>query len=701
MILWLLMLFPVLAGTALLLAGPVLGRGPVGRKRRILGGGGTGTLLVTAGLALTAALPFSTTGVGRTAVPTSSYQVGDLLQMLAVLDGPAPVVAVLVPLVAAVVVLYAAWHEPERGLVRLTGLLVIFVGTMELLVIAGDLLTLTVAFEMVGGISWALISQRWWDPEAPRSAAHAFNATRFGSLGLFLASGAAYASTTVTSTAGAAMPSLAFADLDGVTGPALHVMVAGILLAAVAKSGQVPFSPWLFSAMAGPTSVSALLHSSTMVAAGAYTLIRLHPVLDRASWFGPTTIAIGLVTALAAGVVALLQSHVKKLLAASTSAQYGLMLIAVGAGYPGVAAIHLVVHAVFKAQLFLSAGIAMEAVGTPTLGRMRLGRQLRITALLTVTGTLALAAVPPLGGAWSKEEVAAAAGHVRPLLAMAVILAGGLSAAYATRFHLLAFGPLRGSREDQRSAVIPPSGMEQTALGILAVGTVALGVLWVPSVHDAAAAALGAELPGGPPWQMVASLVVLVLAAYMVWTADRMASLGHVGTTGWTRQAGDWLGLPRATLVLVVTPAFQIARAAAWVDDHVIDAGVGAVGRGAHGVTRLLAGRAGRAGVEDRVDAGVHAVADLGSRLALWVTRRPEAAIDAGVRAVAGTGLWVASWSTRWVERGVDAAVYGAAFLVDRAGTDARRTHTGMVHQQFVVIAIGVLCAVAAALVRI
>ncbi len=82
------------------------------------------------------------------------------------------------------------------------------------------------------------------------------------------------------------------------------LFVAGIVLAASAKSAQLPFSPWLFSAMAGPTSASALLHAATMVAAGAYLLIRLQPVLDHAAWFGPTVIAIGLATALAGGIVA-------------------------------------------------------------------------------------------------------------------------------------------------------------------------------------------------------------------------------------------------------------------------------------------------------------------------------------------------------------------------------------------------------------
>ncbi|MGY8822312.1 MAG: proton-conducting transporter transmembrane domain-containing protein, partial [Pseudomonadales bacterium] len=148
-----------------------------------------------------------------------------------------------------------------------------------------------------------------------------------------------------------------------------------ILLACAAKSAQLPFSPWLFAAMSGPTPVSALLHAATMVAAGVYLLIRLHQTLDAVAWFAPLAIGLGLATALAGGVVASLQGHAKKLLAASTSSHYGLMWLAVGAGYPGAALLHFVTHAFFKAGLFLAAGIAEHHVGSYSLGDMRLGRK--------------------------------------------------------------------------------------------------------------------------------------------------------------------------------------------------------------------------------------------------------------------------------------------------------------------------------------
>lgn len=644
---WALALLPLLAGPLVWAAGP---RVPGRSHRRVLGAAAVGVLLVDLVIAVAAVVG----GDG------AAHDVGAGLVVLADLTAPANVGVVLVPAVATVVVAWAAAHEGTDGLDRLLGLLVTFVGAMQLLVVAGDLLTLLVAFELVGALSWALIGHAWRDAAAPRAAAHALNATRFGSLGLFVAAGAVWAGT----------GSVAFTGLEEIGGPGLHVAVGGILLAAAAKSAQGPFAPWLFSAMAGPTSVSALLHSSTMVAAGAYVLVRLHPVLDTVGWFAPVTVAIGLVTALAGGMVALLQTHAKTLLAASTSAQYGLMLVAVGAGYPAVAMAHLVVHAVFKAQLFLSAGVAMHAVGSPDLRRMRLGRHLRTTAVLTAAGSLALAAVPPLGGAWSKESVVAAAGHLAPWLAVAVIGAGALSAAYAVRFHLLAFGPVGQHDPGPRQLVHRPTTVELGAIGVLAVTSVLLGVLWVPPVREVAANLLPGALAEGPAWELALSLLAVAVAVYAVWRADTRGRLGHVGGHGWSAAWGEWLGLPGLVRRAVVEPTLTSASALARFDDGVVARAVDGVGAAA----RRLAGLA---------------------------DRRLEPLADALPGAVVATARWLTTTSTATLERAVDAAVAGTAWIADRAGADARRTHTGMVHHQFVVIVIGVgVVAVAAVLGR-
>ncbi|BBI65522.1 hypothetical protein HSBAA_PA_1250 (plasmid) [Vreelandella sulfidaeris] len=304
------------------------------------------------------------------------------------------VFAIVVPLIATLIIAYSAYHEsepvsegvPTRPPVRLVALLTAFVGAMELLVLAEDLVTLLIAWELVGACSWALIAHEWQEGDNLRDAAWAFLVTRFGDLGLYIAAAAAFAGT----------GSFAFADLSQLDGWLLDVFVAGAVLAAAAKSAQVPFSPWLFAAMSGPTPVSALLHAATMVAAGIYLVIRLHAEMAAVAWFGPVAITLGLATALA-GVVAYLQRHAKKLLAASTSAQYGLMWLAVGAGFPGVALVHFVTHAFTKAALFLAAGIAERHVGSYSLNTMRLGRLLPGIAVATMVASLALAGLSRWG----------------------------------------------------------------------------------------------------------------------------------------------------------------------------------------------------------------------------------------------------------------------------------------------------------------
>ncbi|MDP8938414.1 MAG: NADH-quinone oxidoreductase subunit L, partial [Actinomycetota bacterium] len=209
------------------------------------------------------------------AQPSAGWRWGAGIALGLSVEGLGRVMVVLVPAVALPVTAYAAVSmRDDDALARLLALLTAFVGAMLALVAAADLLTVLVAWELVGAFSWALIAHDWRDPERPRLAAHAFLTTRTGDLGLV---GAAAVALSVGQGAD-------YADLSALRGWPAHVVGGGLLVAAAAKSAQLPFSPWLFSAMAGPTPVSALLHSATMVAAGAYLLARTVPVLDGASW---------------------------------------------------------------------------------------------------------------------------------------------------------------------------------------------------------------------------------------------------------------------------------------------------------------------------------------------------------------------------------------------------------------------------------
>lgn len=595
------------------------------------------------------------------------------------------VLVVLVPLIAMPVALYAAASSAtDPGVPRLLALLVAFTGAMELLVLAGDFLTLLIAWELVGACSWALIGHDWRNAARPRAALQAFITTRAGDLGLYLAAAAIVGST----------GSVRFEAL-GVASPlALHVAAGGVLVAASAKSAQLPFSPWLFSAMAGPTAASALLHSATMVAAGAYLVARLAPLLAPTGWFLPLVAWLGLATALAGGIVASLQSDVKKALAASTAAQYGLMFVAVGSGFAAAATVHLITHAAFKALLFIGAGVALHAAGTGDLKALRLGTALPGTARLVAIGALALAAVPPLGGAYSKEQILAAAVQA-PFgggwLAAGVLVAGFLSAFYAARLYLLAYGP--GPR---RGVDAPPLGA-RVSLALLAGLSVGAGVLWLPAASGAASGIAGGDLPHAAAWQLVAGLLTIVAGVGGSWWLWTRGSLPSVGLAPRVREhAAGWFGLPAAAAHLVVDPARRLSLALATFDDRVVDAGVRAAVRVSAVISRAL-----NALVEVRLERIVFAMGKLTRVLARGMHLTDTHGIDAAVEASGRAASRVAAASGMADDTGIDGAVERLALFFGTAGRHSRRLQTGLAHDYYLILAIGALGVLAiAALAR-
>jgi NADH-quinone oxidoreductase subunit L len=635
-VIWLLILTPLLGGLALLLAAPRRAAGPLGAV----------ALVLVAALAL---------GVAWLQ-PTATLSWGGPLHLELEVAGVARILVVLVPVVASPIVAFGgSMYRDEPGVRRLVGLLVAFVGAMELLLAAADLLTLLIAWELVAAFSWALIAHHWEQPRPPQAALEAFVTVRFGAIGLFVAAGAAYAAT----------GSLSFDALVRTQGATLGWIAAGVLLAAAAKSAQVPFSFWLFSAMEGPTPVSALLHSATMVAAGAYVLIRLQPVLGAVAWFGPAVVTIGLVSALAGGMVALLQTDFKRALAASTTAQYGLMLIAVGAGSVAAATAQLVAHAFFKSLLFLAAGFALSVAGTGDLGRLRLGRGQRAAAVFCGIGALALAAVPPLGGAFSKEMVLAAATARAPWLGVGVLVAGFLSALYAGRLFALSYGPAlvgRGSAGDRPGTMTPSAPV--WAMGFLAAGSVLLGVLALPAGERALERLTGGRLAAGQMWGLVASLGSIVAAFALAWLLSRRSALLTLGMPARLRmQLADWLGLPTAVRRGVAAPVLSVARQLRRFDDHVIDAGVWGAARSA-------------------------------VRLAARAMTFDDRVVDAAVWGIAKASWLAAVASRTWDDGVVDGAVEATATASRRAGAAVRRLQNGMVHDYYIIIAAGVVIAV-------
>lgn len=564
------------------------------------------------------------------AEPEGTWAWGGRLELTVAVEGFGRVMTVLVPAVAAPVVAYGAVTVVE-GRTRLLALLVAFVAAMELLVIAADLLTLLIAWELIGAISWALIAHEWRQPGNAAAAAQAFVVTHVGDLGLYLAAGVTFAAT----------GGFRFADIAAADRPELALIAGGVLLAAAAKSAQLPFSPWLFSAMAGPTPVSALLHSATLVAAGAYLLVRLAPAFAPVPWFDPVVAALGAATAIAGGVVGVVHGDAKRVLAASTSAQYGLMFVAIAAGSTAAAASHLVTHALFKSLLFLAAGVAIHAAGTGQLAAMRLGRSLPRVAALSAIGALALAAVPPLGGAWSKEHVAAAALHTSSWLAAGVFTASLLSVVYAARFQLLAYGPGRPTN----AGPLPhrPGRVEVASMVVLAAATLGVSALWLPGGGRIVERLADATVVSPTPWELGVSVVVVAIGstvAWVLWRSGRLADLGVPEQR--PALVADWLAIPTVGRVAVVQSVLALARVLARLDDRV-------------------------------VDAGVRVTAWLADALARLVSRRVEWSVDGVVRAVAGLTMASAAGARAADEHAVDGAVEGTAGLVLAGGRASRR----------------------------
>ncbi|MFC9029620.1 NADH-quinone oxidoreductase subunit 5 family protein [Streptomyces arboris] len=399
------------------------------------------------------------------------------------LDGFAVLVAVLVGAVATCVQLYStAYLRDDARYPSYAALVSLFTSAMLLVVYSGDLMVLLVGWEIMGICSYFLVGHYWETPEARAASLKAFLVTKLGDvpflIGLF-ALAADTGSFRITKI-------LAAVTNGGLDHPTL---IALLLLTGVAgKSAQFPLHTWLPDAMAGPTPVSALIHAATMVAAGIYFVARLLPVFAASGAALVVLAVMAAVTMIGSGLAALAQDDIKRVLAYSTIGQLGYMSGALAVGDRGAAVFHLISHGAFKAVLFLAAGVVIHAAGTNSLAAMSrmggLARRIPDAYWTMTVALLALAAIPPFAGFFSKEAVLVAAEHtamgdrtVAPAAAgwtilVAGLLAAVLTAAYATRLWLLAF---KG-----RGAEVPDHGRQPLAmtsvLWVLAVPTIAFGL---------------------------------------------------------------------------------------------------------------------------------------------------------------------------------------------------------------------------------
>ncbi len=449
-----------------------------GRASRRLIGWLTATAPI-GGLALLAGFtPHVLRGDWPRAVLTWAPQLG--LDFSLRLDGLAWMFALMILAIGVLVVMYARYYLDARDSApRFFAFLLVFMGAMLGLVLAGNLLLMLLFWEVTSISSLLLIGFWSQRPDAREGARMAFAITAGG--GLALLAGILMIGKVVGSY-----------ELDAVldSGDALRAsplypwILLTVLTGVFTKSAQFPFHFWLPHAMAAPTPVSAYLHSATMVKAGVFLLVRLHPVLSGTELFFHLVSSIGAATLLLGAWHAIFQHDIKGLLAYSTISHLGLITLLLGLSTPMamVAALfHILNHATFKASLFMAAGIIDHETGTRDMRRLgNLRRHMPRTTVLAVIAALAMAGVPLLNGFLSKEmffDQALQAGDnplMRHLATIAAVLAAMLGVAYSLRFVTDTFFG-RGPRAIEDLPFEPPRWIRIPG-AILAIACLAVGM---------------------------------------------------------------------------------------------------------------------------------------------------------------------------------------------------------------------------------
>ncbi len=414
---------------------------------------------VAAGLAGLALLPFA-----KETVALSIPMGGVFGNFTFVADGMGIFLAVVATVIGCLAVVFSVDYmrgDPQLG--RYYVMVLLFIGGMVGLVLTGSLMLLFFFWEMVALTSYALISFYNDDPKAVAGGIKALVITQLGGIGLLVGVLVAQAN-------GIYQINQLLENADALPSTALAVIGFAFIIAAAAKSAQFPFQTWLPDAMEAPTPVSALIHAATMVNAGVYLLARFYPVFHQVPGWATTVVAVGMLSALLAGLMAIVSNDLKRVLAFSTVSQLGYMVYAVGVGAVFAGMFHLLSHAVFKALLFLAAGAVIHGVGTRDMQKMgALGKEMPFARNVFIIGALALAGLPIFNGFWSKELILEAGLIEGPLWGyLAMLLVAGLTAFYTFRMVWLAF--FGRSHHSEHAHDAGPA--MKVSLGLLAVGTV-------------------------------------------------------------------------------------------------------------------------------------------------------------------------------------------------------------------------------------
>jgi len=494
---------------------------------------------------------------------------GDIVVPLGVLLDPLSLLMlVVVAVICFLVQVYSlGYMAGDPGYSRYYGFMSLFAWAMTALVLSPMLLQLYIFWELVGLASYLLIGFWYEKFSATQAGKKAFIMTRLGDMAFFL--GLLLLLVVGGTVNILELNNIVFpGGMSGVMGALAALLIFGGI---IGKSAQFPLLTWLPDAMEGPTPVSALLHSATMVAAGVFLYGRLFPFFSHSAIVTTFTLAVGTISMLLSATMALVSRDIKQVWAYSTISQLGFMIMGLGAGGYFSGMFHLITHAGFKALLFLCAGALIHHYHSNdmfVIGQNG-GRRMRTPVICMVIGAAALSGIWPFSGFYSKEAIMASLASLQnPVWLIAGLIGVFLTAYYTFRLIFIILFPRHIKAVDSHTSASDKSLADlamAAPLVVLAAVTIFLGFFQIP-LHAFLIDIAGHGPAHGPAWLLPTALGLAIVAVALAWFEFGRKNAGQVG-----------LIEKIAPLYQLFSQRWYLDHIYRWLVDNILDRGIAAL----------------------------------------------------------------------------------------------------------------------------